>query len=146
MLVTYHDSHSWDDWKRAGEHKLFSGKNYQRTLREGSIVLMMHKDERTLLGVAIVKSEVRERHLMDAEVYHAEYAKYNKYEFDVDPHIFRSPVHWEELARFCGVPSDDKTHNNLFRGTAMEYARAFYKGENEADVLSRVYRFVSLMM
>ena len=110
------------------------------------MILMMHITDHTILGVAIVKSEVRERHLLDTVIYHGEHAKYNKFEFDVEPHIWRSPVHWDELARFCGVPPKDKTYNNIFRGTHMEYARASYKGTNEEEVLSRVRRFVSLMM
>lgn len=51
-----------------------------------------------------------------------------------------------DVAAWCGIPDGDKTRNNISKCTPMQFAPAFYKGDNESAIVKRLYNLTANMM
>jgi hypothetical protein len=101
IIQSIGDTKSYEMWMKAGSNKLHHTKRFG--YEPGTIVLCINKDTSLILGVAIMKSECKDHHLLDPEIYTEEYAKYNKYECDIIFRPFAKPISCSEVNRICGL-------------------------------------------
>lgn len=145
LVVTYFNDKTFAEWKSSGESKLLSDKNF-KSVKVGSIVLLVNVDQKKLVGVAKTVNAFQERHLLDPAVYTVEDSKYNRYEVGVVSKILPCPMPLSDVATWCGIPDGDKTRNNISKCTPMQFAPAFYKGDNESAIIKRLYNLTVNML
>ena len=102
----------------------------------GNITVLKEQDTGCFVGVAVLKGKCALSDLLDEEVYKGKDAKYNKYEFPIERYgLFPKPVSYEEVARFCGIPAEDKTSSNIYKGFHGSHAVAFYGKAGEPSLI-----------
>ena len=122
----------------AGETKKVFSCRREREARKDTVVVVVNKDRRTIVGVKILGGAFKERHLLEAPVFFGDLAKYNSTEAPVAwSHTFLRPFPLAEVGRICGIPAGDKRlKNNLSKpGHLHSYVRPTFGGENSKEVL-----------
>ena len=136
-------SKTFAEWQASGDKK-FHSRTQMKSLTAGDIGVLKVQDMNCFVGFTVLKGPCVLSDLLDVEVYSGEDAKYNKYEFPIERYVpFPEPVSYVEIARFCGIPADDKTPSNIYKGFHGSYAEAFYGTAGEPTlVIDRFRAFV----
>lgn len=118
--------------------------------KKGDIVLLLDIQSKRLFGITLLDSYAsgkvyQDHHLLDIDIYSGDKQQYNKY--DVKIQNFREiNIPFEDLAILCGKTINDKTYNNIWRGTQTNFRYASYKGEDSKDVLLRLRLLIKSLM
>jgi hypothetical protein len=147
LAISTFSEKTLEEWKAAGEKKLLSNLNYSKTLPSGSMVVLANFTDSTFVGIARTTGEFHERSLLDADIYTGIDSKYNKWEIELSSvRLFNEPIRFAEVARWCGIPEDDKVQTNICKGSRFKFARAFYKNPaKEDEILEKFRRLVSIL-
>lgn len=133
--VSNFTSKTFAEWQASSVKKLHSATQ-MKSLTAGDICVLKEQDTGCFMGFAVLKGKCALSDLLDKEVYGGEDAKYNKYEFPIERYVlFPEPVSYEEVSRFCGIPADDKTSSNIYKGFHGSYAEAFYGKAGEPSLI-----------
>lgn len=145
IVISYVSDASIAAVASAGEqNKSFSARREQAAGKH-TVCVYVNTDRRTIVGIKILATGFRERHLLEAPVFSGNLAKYNRYEADVEwSHTFRRPFPLAEVGRHCGIPAGDKQKKNNVSKVAHinSFCRPAYGGENSKEVLERFENLV----
>jgi hypothetical protein len=140
IVISYVSDASTAAVTSAGEEQKSFSARCEQAAGKNTVCIYVNKDRRTIVGIKILASGFRERHLLEAPVFSGDLAKYNRYEADVAwSHTFRRPFPLAEVGRHCGIPAGDKHKKNNVSKVAHinSFCRPVYGGENSKEVLQR---------
>ena len=102
------------------------GHDEETKFKAGTIIIMVNKDTREIIGVAIAQnwadsnSPCRLHSPLDADVYSGEYTKYNEHEICISNlRILQNPITYSEVRTLVGGVKNDPT--NMWKSPQRNY-------------------------
>jgi len=137
IVISYVSDASTAAVASAGAQNKSFSERPQRAAGKNTICVYVNTDHLTIVGIKILASGFRERHLLDAPVFSGDLEKYNRYEADVAwSHTISPPLHLAEVGRHCGIPAGDK-FNNVSWKWRTSFCVPWVRCENSKEVLQR---------
>ena len=125
-------------------------KNRVNEFGAGDIILLNDIESQEVFGVVTLGvydsgKIYRDHHLLDADLYEGDAAKYNKYDIKIAE--FRSlTISFDTLANLCGKDATSVAKTNIWKGTHLNYANAFFKGDDSDIVLSKLHNIIKILL
>lgn len=125
-------------------------KNRVNEFGSGDIILLNDIESHEVFGIVTLGlydngKVYRDHHLLDADLYEGDAAKYNKYEIKIAE--FRSVIiSFETLANLCGQDLNSRSRTNIWKGTHLNYANAFFKGDDSDIVLNKLHNIIKMLL
>jgi hypothetical protein len=141
--ITYVNDKTLKEMTRNGEQKVFS-KHEKNSVPDGAIIVCINKDTKSIVYVGVADGTFTPRSLLDPDVFDGTDAKYQKSELRLKSRR-EIDLPLTIVGAACGIPPDNKVLTNINKCTAIQYARVFYKGEHEDEIL-RKYRILILAL
>ena len=141
ICITYFDDESFKMWKEDKIKKLHYFRKVKKYGKD-SIVLLVNKTDKTIVGFCKLESDFEEKHLLDVDTFSDKYSKYNKYEANIHSYkLFDKPILLEDIGKFCGV-KNDVALQNISKLTVTSFAKPYYKGDDSELVIEK---FITLI-
>jgi hypothetical protein len=119
----------------ASEQSKFYHFNRMTKPAIGDIVVLVHIDDKAIVGVAMLKGRFEEHHLLDTDTYTGDDAKYNKYEIAIHkPRWLTHPLSLAHVGELCGVPASFNGNSNLMQKSNVSWAESFIKPRDETTM------------
>jgi hypothetical protein len=97
------------------------------------------------LGVYDNGKIYRDHHLLDADLYEVDAARYNKYDIKIGS--FRAvTISFNTLANLCGRDATSVSRTNIWKGTHLNYTNAFFKGDDSEIVLNKLHAIIKMLL
>jgi hypothetical protein len=107
----------------------------------GTVVVLSDLEAQEVWAVCVLKnwdhsdSPCREHHLLDADTFSADLAKYNKYEICIQYlRVLKHPLSFEEIRVLVGGPTDRRGAGNMWRGFHGNFQKPFQSAADSSCV------------
>lgn len=125
-------------------------KNRVNEFGGGDIILLNDIESREVFGIVTLGlyengKVYTDHHLLDVDLYEGDAAKYNKYDIKIAE--FRAlTISFDTLANLCGKDATSVAKTNIWKGTHLNYANAFFKGDDSEIVLDKLHNIIKMLL
>lgn len=144
------DNETERQFRESQMNRLYDNRK-NKTFKEGNIVLLQNYKAKHTFGIAVVGCfsnglELRERHLLDNELYSSTSSKYNKkYEICLSKvNLLPKPIPFNNLATLLGL--DNTKENNICKGTNLSHYKLYYKSDDEKTILLKIQIWIESLL